>query len=163
MPDGLRELARSHQNILYPTLFRSAAAALQQLANDSRLVGGQSGMVGILHTWPRDLRSQPHVHSRVPGGGLSADGSPWLPSRAPFLVPVKPLSMMFRAKFRAALHKTTLFALVPPDTWDKDGVVHSASVGRGGEALPYLAPYIFRVAIRNNRILPLEKGKVTCQ
>ena len=163
VPDGLRALARSHQNILYPTLFRSSAAAVQQLASDSRCVGGHSGMVGMLHTWTRDLRSHPHGHSLVPGGGLSADGRAWLPSRAPCLVPVKPLSMMFRAKCRAALPKTTLCALVPPDTWDKDGVVHSESVGRGGEALPYLAPYMFRVAISPNRLLTLAAGKVTFQ
>jgi hypothetical protein len=34
-------------------------------------------------------------------------------------------------------------------------------VGNGLAALKYLAPYIFRVAISNNRILELADGKVT--
>lgn len=34
-------------------------------------------------------------------------------------------------------------------------------VGKGQKALTYLAPYIFRVAISNRRILKLADGKVT--
>ena len=39
--------------------------------------------------------------------------------------------------------------------------MHSQAVGSGLGALKYLAPYIFRVAISNNRILKLEDGQVT--
>ena len=78
-----------------------------------------------------------------------------------FLVPVKPLSILFRAKFRDALKKTDLFAQVPHETWSQDWVVHCQPVGNGMAALKYLAPYIFRVAISNNRILKLEDGQVT--
>jgi len=45
--------------------------------------------------------------------------------------------------------------------WKKDWVVDCESVGSGVEASEYLAPYIFRVAITNNRIRKLEDGKVT--
>jgi hypothetical protein len=41
--------------------------------------------------------------------------------------------------------------------------VHCKPVGSGQQALQYLAPYIFRVAISNKRILKLEDGKVTFQ
>ena len=142
-------------------LFRASAAALQKLANDPRFVGGQIGMVGVLHTWKRDLNYHPHVHYLVPAGGLSEDGQTWLPVKKEFLVPVKPLSILFRAKFREALKKTDLFAQVPDETWTQDWVVHCRPVGNGVAALKYLAPYIFRVAISNNRILKLEDGQVT--
>ena len=39
--------------------------------------------------------------------------------------------------------------------------MHSKSVGDGTKALKYLAPYIFRVAISNHRILDMKDGKVT--
>ena len=39
--------------------------------------------------------------------------------------------------------------------------MHCQPVGSGLSALKYLAPYIFRVAISNDRILKLEDGKVT--
>ena len=51
LPAELRPLARSHQKTIYNLLFRASAAALQQLAQDSRFVGGRLGMVGVLHTW----------------------------------------------------------------------------------------------------------------
>ena len=92
LPDPLRQIARSHQKLIYQLLFQTGAATLQELAQDRRFVGGQIGLVGVLHTWGRDLSYHPHVHFLVPGGGLSADGQQWLASRPTFLVPVKPLS-----------------------------------------------------------------------
>ena len=56
LPDPLRQLARSHQKLIYNLLFRTSAAALQKLARDPRFVGGQLGLVGVLQTWTRDLR-----------------------------------------------------------------------------------------------------------
>jgi hypothetical protein len=161
LPAGLRWVTRSHQKTLYNLLFRASAAALQQLAHDPRFVGGQIGMVGVLHTWTRDLSYHPHVHYLVPAGGLAENGQTWLSARKDFLVPVKPLSILFRAKFRDALKTTELFALVPKETWTQDWVVHCQPVGNGMAALKYLAPYIFRVAISNNRILKLADNQVT--
>jgi hypothetical protein len=167
LPTELREITRRHQKLIYTLLFRTSAAALQQLAQDPRFVGGQIGMVGVLHTWTRDLTYHPHVHYLVPGGGLAPDGQTWLPSRQDFLVHVRPLGRLFRAKFRGALQKTGLFDLVPAETWTKEWVVHCQPVGSGANALKYLAPYIWRVAIsasgtcRNNRIVKLADDQVT--
>ncbi len=160
LPDELRLLARSHQKTFYNILFHASSAALQKLAHDPRFVGGRIGMVGVLHTWTRQLLYHPHVHYIVTGGGLSEDGS-WLSSRKDFLVHVKPLSLLFRAKVRDEVKKTALFPQVDAQVWQKDWVVHSEPVGTGSQAFCYLAPYIFRVAISNNRILKLEDGKVT--
>lgn len=160
LPKELRAVARSNQKTIYNLLFRASSAALLQLAQDPRFVGGRLGMVGVLHTWTRQLRYHPHVHYIVTGGGLTADGR-WLSSRKDFLVPVKALSKIFRAKLRDELKKTELFAQVEARVWQKDWVVHSEPVGSGEQAFKYLAPYIFRVAISNNRLLKLEHGNVT--
>ena len=160
LPAELRPLARSHQKTIYNLLFRSSAAALLQLAQDSRFVGARLGMVGVLHTWTRQLLFHPHVHYIVTGGGLTADGR-WRHARKDFLVPVKALSPIFRAKFRDALKQTELFIQVPPRVWQKDWVVHSEAVGSGQQAFQYLAPYIFRVALSNNRLRYLHDGQVT--
>lgn len=162
LPDELRALARCHQKTFYTILFRASSEALQQLALDPRFIGGRVGMIGVLHTWTRDLRYHPHVHYIVTGGGLSSDDR-WLPSRPDFLVPVKPLSLLFRAKFRDQLKKTDRFPLVAELVWKKDWVVHCQPVGTGEHAFRYLAPYIFRVAISNNRLLKLDDGQVTFQ
>jgi hypothetical protein len=160
LPAELRALARSHQETIYNLLFRASAAALQSLAQDPRFVGGRLGMVGVLHTWTRQLLYHPHVHYIVTGGGLTDDGH-WRTARKDFLVPVKALSPIFRAKFRDQLKKTDLFAAVAPRLWRKDWVVHSEPVGSGQQAFQYLAPYIFRVALSNNRLRHLHHGQVT--
>lgn len=166
VPEELRTLVRSHQRSLLNILFRASAEALQQLARDPRFVGGQIGLVGVLHTWTRALLYHPHVHYLVPAGALS--GESWIPSRRPdFLVPVRALSVLFRAKFRDAVKKLdevegmALFSSVPRQTWKKPWVVHCQAVGSGEHALEYLARYVFRVALTNSRILSLENGVVT--
>jgi hypothetical protein len=160
LPAELRALARSHQKTCYNLLFRASAAALLQLAQDPRFVGARLGMIGVLHTWTRQLLYHPHVHYIVTGGGLTDDGH-WRAARKDFLVPVKALSPIFRAKFRDQLKMTALFAAVAPRVWRKDWVVHSEPVGSGHQAFQYLAPYIFRVALSNNRLRKLHDGQVT--
>jgi hypothetical protein len=154
-------VARSHQKQVYDLFFHISAEAIQQLARDPRFVGGQVGLVGVLHTWGRNLSYHPHIHFLIPGGGSATDGQTWLPARNNFLFPVKALSRIVRAKFRDALRQTPLLDLVPVSVWRQAWVVHCQPVGSGLPALKYLAPYIFRVAISNNRILALAEGKVT--
>jgi hypothetical protein len=45
--------------------------------------------------------------------------------------------------------------------WQQDWVVHCKPVGNGRTALKYLAPYVFRVAISNRRLVKLENDQVT--
>ena len=76
----------------------SSCKATQQLARDPRFVGGQIGMLGVLHTWTRNLFYHPHIHYLVPGGGVGSDGKGWLPARRDFFLPVKALSKPFYAE-----------------------------------------------------------------
>jgi hypothetical protein len=160
LPAELRPLARSNQKTLYHLLFRTASQALLKLARDPRFVGGLLGMVGVLQTWTRDLRYHPHLHFIVTGGGLTQAGQ-WRASAPDFLVHEKPLAMIFRAKLRDELKKAGLFASVERRVWKKDWVVDCQAVGSGEQAFKYLAPYIFRVALSNNRLRQLENGDVT--
>jgi hypothetical protein len=77
------------------------------------------------------------------------------------LLPVKALSKIFRGKFRQALQKTAFFAQIPAKVWQQEWVVHCKPVGNGRTALKYLAPYVFRVAISNRRLIKLEAEQVT--
>ena len=162
LPEELRPVARAHQHCLYNLLFRTSAAALQALTLDPHYLGGQIGMVGVLHTWTRDLAYHPHVHYLVPGGALSPEGLQWLsPRSAAWLVPVRALSRLFRGKFKAALTTAGLYDSVPPQVWHKDWVTHCQPAGTGTEILTYFAPYIYRIALTNNRLETLEDGHVT--
>jgi Putative transposase/Transposase zinc-binding domain len=160
LPEELRRVARSNQKTVYNILFRASSEAMHKLASDERFVGGRLGMVAVLHTWTRALVYHPHVHYIVTGGGLNDKGE-WKSSRQNFLVPAEALSVIFRAKFRDLLKKTALFDQVDKRVWKKEWVVHCEPVGTGEAAFKYLAPYVFRVAISNSRIVKLEDGRVT--
>ncbi len=159
LPAELRALARSHQRVIYAALFEASSEALRALAANPRFVGtDRLGFFGVLHTWGRTLEYHPHVHYVVPGGGIDEGGSRWLPSRADFLVPEEALSILFRAKFRDILARQNLLHLVDPAAWRRDWVVDSQAAGDGRASLRYLAPYVFRVAIGNHRIVSCEDG-----
>jgi len=162
VPAGLRDWVRSHQRVAYAALFEASSVAIKTLASNPKHLGSsRCGFFGVLHTWGRTLEYHPHVHYVVPGGALSEDGSQWLPSRPDFFVPVRALSILFRAKFRASLDRAGLLSEVDPAVWRQDWVVHSQAAGDGQASLKYLAPYVFRVAISDQRIVSCEDGQVT--
>jgi hypothetical protein len=163
LPAPLRALARSHPKIVYGLLMKTAARALQKLADDPRFLGARVGALAVLHTWTRAMLYHPHVHMLVTAGGLSADGQRWVEPKNPkFLVPVRALSVIFRAKMRAALHKAGLLQDVTSDAWTKCWVVHCQHAGSGEKVLDYLGRYVFRIALTNNRLAAiLDDGRVT--
>jgi len=162
VPAQLRRFIRSHQRLGYDTLFDASSDAIKLLAADPKFLGtSRAGFFGHLHTWGRTLEYHPHIHYVVPGGGLSEDGSQWLPSRADFFVPVKALSKIFRAKFRDAIKQAGLLEQIDPAVWNVDWVVHSQPAGDGHATVNYLTPYVFRVAISDHRIRSLDDGQVT--
>jgi hypothetical protein len=155
LPSELRPVARAHQKTVYALLMQCGAAALQKLATDPRYLGARVGMLGVLHTWTRAMLYHPHVHFLVPAGGLAADGQHWIEPKNPaFLVPVRALSMIFRAKMRDALRQAKLLDQLPGQIWSRSQpwVVHCQHAGRAEKVLEYLARYVFRIAISNSRI-----------
>jgi hypothetical protein len=161
LPSELRAIAGQQPQTIYPLLFRTSATALQQLAQDPRFLGGQIGMLGVLQTWTRDLRYHPHVHYLLPALALTPDGKRWLVGKQDFLLPVKPLGELFRAKFRVGLRQAPWAGQVNARAWAKPWVVDCRPVGDGASALKYLAPYIFRIALSNNRIERVANETVT--
>src|SRR5439155_23730815 len=77
LPGALRPVARSHQTRMDNLLLPTSAAALKALALDPQYLGGQLGMMGVLHPWTRELAYHPPLHSLVPGGALAPDDSTW--------------------------------------------------------------------------------------
>ncbi|MDZ7724632.1 MAG: IS91 family transposase [candidate division KSB1 bacterium] len=161
IPNELHTAFQQHQRMLYSLLFRAAAQALLILAKEKKYLGADIGMMGVLHTWTRDLRYHPHIHFLIPAGGLTKDGKRWKWAKPDFLVHVKPLSILIRRLFKDALIQKNLNLHLPVNTWKKKWVCHIKPVGNGQSALKYLAPYIMRVAISDKNIINLQHGKVT--
>ncbi len=84
-----------------------------------------------------------------------------LSSRQDLFVHTKPLARIIRAKFRDAMKSAGLLEKIDPAVWSQEWVVDSQAVGTGDTSLRYLARYVFRVAISNNRIVSYENHSVT--
>jgi len=161
LPETLRRFVRSHQRVCYRALFRAASAALRKLARDPRFLGAQQlGFTAVLHTWGRAMTYHPHLHVVVPAGGVTADGERWIASRPDFLVPVKALSKIFRAKFQTEMQRAGLLEDIDPAVWSEAFVTDSRAVGDGESTLGYLSRYVFRVAISNARLISCEDARV---
>ena len=103
LPHELASLALANKKTIYTLLFRLSAETLMEFARDPRLLGAEIGFFSILHTWNQKLQHHPHVHSVVPEGGISPDGSRWVRPRYEFFLPVKAMAKAFRGKFLDAL------------------------------------------------------------
>jgi hypothetical protein len=153
---------------IYDLLFRTASATLLELCADPKRLGAQPGITAVLHTWTRDLQLHPHLHCIVTGGGLSRDGTRWVPARERYLLPVKVLSRLFRGKLVAALeeaHKAgdlSCAAMAEPRRlrrrlFAKEWVVYAKKPFGGAQAVfSYLGRYTHRVAIPNRRLLSMD-------
>lgn len=173
IPAELRPLARLNRARVFDALFDAVAATLHTLARDR--LGATLGFTAVLHTWTRDLRFHPHLHTVVTAGGLANGSDRWIPVRRAFLFPVHVLAKLFRGKLLAALrraHRREPFRL-PTDEPDPFGraldraarhrwVVYAKAPFRGAEHVyEYLGRYTHRVAISNARLIAIEPDAIT--
>ena len=161
LPAELRPAVQGDPALLHDLLFAESAAALQQVAAVPRLLGAELGFVGVLHTWGRQLQHHPHVHFVVPAGGLKGDQ--WVHSLQPdWLLPVAKLAAEFRRRMEEALRASApaLHAAAPAGTWRGRWVVHSQPAGSGANVVRYLARYVGRTAISDERIVAADDRTV---
>jgi hypothetical protein len=162
VPESLRRFIRAHQRLGYAALFKASAGAIKKLATDHRHIGGDlPGFFGVLHTWGRTLEYHPHIHYIAPGGAFSSKDRSWHPSRIDFYLPVRALSKIFRAKFRNEMKAAGLEREIPVEVRETEWNVNCQAVGASAASLKYLAPYVFKVAIANSRIVKVENRTVT--
>jgi hypothetical protein len=74
---------------------------------------------------------------------------------------VKALSPIYRAVFNADMAHAGLLVQIDPLVWTIPWNVHSQANHHGHSAFTSLAPYVFRVAISNSRIVSLTGRTVT--
>jgi len=161
VPAELRFAFTAQPELMHHLLFTESAATLQQVAAVPRLLGAELGFVGVLHTWGRQLQHHPHVHFIVAGGGLR--DKKWLATRQPdWLLPVQKLAAVFRQRMEAALRAQApaLQAAAPAGLWRSQWIVHSQPAGSGVNVVRYLARYVGRTAISDERIKRLDEHEV---
>ena len=163
LPAGLRDVARGHQRAVYAALFRASSEALRTLAADPKY--HRHGSAGVLrrpaHLGPdagvsspcplrrarrraqRRRRSLAGVARRLPGAGQGAVDP--LPGQVP----------------RPAGRRGPAGAGRPVGLAIATGWCTASRPATAGESLRYLAPYVFRVAIGDHRIVSCDDGRVT--
>ncbi|MBK8999537.1 MAG: IS91 family transposase [Myxococcales bacterium] len=165
LPAELRRLVRSHQTALVPVLFQAAFDSLACLCADPRFLGAQVGALAVLHTWTRTLEWHPHVHMLVPGIGLDADGVTirTVPRhRKRFLVPVRALAKIFRARFLRLARRVVPSDELPQIPWGKPWVVFAKATVQGADkVLEYLGRYVHKTAIADHAITSIDDRSVT--
>jgi len=163
VPDELRSLLRACPKQGYDAIFNAGAGTIQKLLANPKWLGSSNvGFFGVLHTWGRDpMIFHPHVHFVVPCGGVSEDGTKWLATPSTFLFPEAVASPIYRQKFREILRAEDLEKHVDPTVWHRWWEVNVQPVSDGRAVLKYLSPYVFRVAISDNRILECTETSVT--
>lgn len=161
VPQHLRRFIRSNPKKAYSALFAASADTLKAVAKNKQFIGGDlPGFFGVLHTWGRQLQYHPHIHYVVPGGALSTSDGTWHSSQLDFFAPVKAMSKIFKAKLRDEFTRIGLIDKIAPHVWQQNFVVNCQAVGNCQQSIRYLAPYVFKVAISNSRIIKVEDGKV---
>ncbi|MCP5050053.1 MAG: transposase [bacterium] len=177
LPAQLRPFVFSNQQVLYDCLFKAAAYTLSKLLADPKFAGGVPGMLAVLHTWSNPMNFHPRVHFLLPEVVLYQNRTKWKKikkkksrdnkkkkkiKKKKFLVPIKMLSQIFRARYMKLARKALPDIEFPQTVWKKQWVVYPKYVDYGGQkVLEYLARYIYRVAITNHRIVAYKDKKVT--
>lgn len=162
IPQKLRRTFRSHQELCYKLLFQCSAQALQELAAEPKYLGASLGLLGVLHTWTRQLEYHPHIHYIVPQGGLTPQGA-WVRAKDPnYFLPVKRLSIKMRCLLQQAMREADpkLYHSIPRSVWYECWNTYSKPVGSGAHVIDYLSRYVSRTAMGKNAIMADDGHRV---
>jgi hypothetical protein len=164
LPHFFNELLPKHDKQLYNALFFASWQTIKTFSADPKYLGAKTGMVSILHTWGQQLWRHPHVHCIVPGGGITPSGK-WkhCKNKNRYLFPKRALSLVFRAKFMAALRKEIdLPQHIAKQAFKTRWVVYAKRPFASPKTVvEYLGRYTHKIAISNHRLIDVNKNTVT--
>ena len=174
LPAELRSLAKLRPQEVFNALFRATTETLLELG-ETRLKA-RLGVTMVLHTWTREIKFHPHVHTIVTAGGLNLGGIGWQPASSKYLFPVKVMGALLRGKMMDALRALqargvfdgadllrdpqgfdALMARLARTNWL---VYAKKPFRRVDHVLQYLGRYTHRVAISNSRLLDVTEAAV---
>jgi len=184
IPEELNRIALQNKKIVYDILFKAGSETLIKLGKDEKHLGGEIGVIAVLHTWGQNLVEHPHLHCIVPGGGLSVINNKWekpkKSKREDFFIHVNVISDLFKKKFLYYLKRSyekseikfegelkkindvTEFKKLMNELYSKKWITYCKQPFGGPEqVINYLGRYTHRVTISNHRIKSIEAGEVT--
>jgi hypothetical protein len=171
VPRELHVLAQYCPRAFYDAVMRAAGQAVIDVGWSELHI--QLGCHSQFHTWDQRMLRHLHAHCAVPAGGFSEDGTRWV-SFEPKDLPGKALRKRFGTLLCRALQEAAqkgkfdclpptvrieqLLARVKARRWK---VYAQPTFGGPEVLLAYLARYMYRVAITDDRIESYENHQVT--
>ena len=169
LPAQLHAFFRRAPAVCLTSFFEAVAETLADVARTK--LKATIGFTLVLHTWNQPLGFHPHLHCVVPAGGLSLDGTRWIPTSRRFFLPVRRLRKLFRAKLLAKLERALRageilgqldqdLALLrsTPKIWH---VFAKRPLAGPAHVVRYLSRYVHRIALANSRIAAYDGQNVT--
>lgn len=182
IPHELNGIASYNQSLIYNLLFKATWIAVCTLGKNSKAFGGLMGMLAFLHTWGQNLSQHIHLHCMIPGGALcDVDGQKqWKSCKTDYLFSVKVMAKFTGKVFLRLLREAynnneltfggsitelenpkkfdQLIALLRKRSWN----VYAKEPFNGAKGgLEYLARYVSKTAIGNERILSHDNQQIT--
>lgn len=158
LPAQLRSLAKHHQKQVFRLMFECVWEVLQSFSRNDKKLGGDPGIIAVLHTHSRKLDFHPHIHAVMPAIAVDRLNKLVRTKGGKYLFNHKALAKVFRGRL---LSKLAGENLVLPQSIPQKWVVNCKKVGSGGKALVYLGRYLYRGVIREKDILSVHNGRVT--
>lgn len=172
LPHQLNGWVGLHPKKIYQLFFRVVWGTLKAFGEDPKRLGGQLGVVAVLHTWGQQLWRHVHLHCLIPGGALDQEGR-WHAARSTYLFPDRAVARVVRGRMvselRQAWKRGELSRITRAGEVDElldrlmkiDWVVYTKPWLRNPETvLAYLSRYTRRTAISDARIGELTDGEV---
>ena len=180
VPHALNDLIYQNQKILYGLMFRCAADTLLTLCKDPKHLGATPGIVAVLHTHGQKMNFHPHIHTILSGGGLNRAGKFIETPHKGYFLPKEAMGRLFRGKFLDALKKlhddgklvfvggceklrnSYEWKVFVNTLYETSWIPEIKETFNGnGNAVRYLARYVFRSAISNSRIESVDESGVS--
>jgi hypothetical protein len=177
LPHQLNPLLLRNPRRLYNLLFQAASQALLDLAQGWPRLQALPGFTAVLHTWNQDLLLHVHLHIVTTAGGTNPESTRWIRAKNNFLVPVRALAKLLRGKFLDGLeqacrqgnlclppslqHPAAFKRLVRNLRRIKWYAYTKPPFDRPKHVFSYLAHYIHRTAISNQRLVAFDGQTVT--
>jgi hypothetical protein len=169
MPHQLNGLARANPKVIYNFILKATWMTVQKV---NKQLDIQPGMTSVLHTFGSDMKYHIHTHSLVTFGGINANGHWIYPTDKHKMASYRVMCHTFRdifidlltkANTTAQLHYHSDIKALIDSVAKLRWIVHSTRPTMHTETIKtYMARYINRVAITNNRLtLAADKSRVS--
>lgn len=162
MPHRLNKLAKRYPKEIYNLIFQTTKATIWTIFKKKAHVGATPGMISVLHTWGADMKYHVHVHSLLSYGGMDENGNWKYPKHKKLICSNSELRSTYKKTFLEGLEKllskpniewSESYEEILLDLKPKEWNVRIDHPSMRSEVIEtYLARYVNRIAVTNNRL-----------